>query len=49
MPDEDESNLLKDTVYSYDHFKQAYEKVAQAKQKLKQTQLRFEAPTAEYF
>ena len=48
-PDEDETKLLKDTVYSYDHFKQAYEKVAQAKQKLKQTQLRFEAPTAEYF
>jgi transitional endoplasmic reticulum ATPase len=47
--EEEEALLGKKTLLTYDHFKNALDKVTQQKQRLKQTQLKIEAPTAEYY
>ncbi|HKZ42049.1 MAG TPA: CDC48 family AAA ATPase [Candidatus Hodarchaeales archaeon] len=44
----EEKEMLKDAFITREHLRQALDKVIQAKQKLKQTQLRIEAPTAQY-
>ncbi|OLS20813.1 MAG: VCP-like ATPase [Candidatus Heimdallarchaeota archaeon LC_3] len=49
LSEEEENAMLEESSLTYDHFKNALDKVTQQKQKLKQTQLKIEAPTAEYY
>ena len=49
ITEEEENKILSEASLTYDHFKNALDKVTQQKQKLKQTQLKIEAPTAEYY